>query len=328
MAVLETITSPADLKRLPAEQLETLAEEIRAFLVAEVSRSGGHLGPNLGVVELTIALHRVFDSPDDTVVFDTGHQSYVHKLLTGRQDFSALRTRGGLSGYPSRAESEHDWVESSHASAALSYADGLAKSFALTGQDRTVVAIVGDGALTGGMCWEALNNIAADKTLPLVIVVNDNERSYAPTRGGMADYLASLRAMPGLDVVRPGDANEVSVCWGQILKNRSTAALALSRQGTPTVDRSEYAAAKGAAKGGYVLAESSTEVPDVIIVATGTEVAVALEDLLAVETVVEQTRLALVLELLHVGVVLVALDDLDAFAALSGACDDPALAAQ
>ena len=157
MAVLETITSPADLKRLPAEQLETLAEEIRAFLVAEVSRSGGHLGPNLGVVELTIALHRVFDSPDDTVVFDTGHQSYVHKLLTGRQDFSTLRQEGGLAGYPSRAESEHDIVESSHASSSLSWADGISRAWQQTGQgERTVVAVIGDGQLARMMQTEAI----------------------------------------------------------------------------------------------------------------------------------------------------------------------------
>ncbi len=193
MAVLETITSPADLKRLPAAQLATLAEEIRAFLVAEVSRSGGHLGPNLGVVELTMAIHRVFDSPQDSVVFDTGHQSYVHKLLTGRQDFAGLRTRDGLSGYPSRAESPHDIVENSHASTSLSWAEGIARGYRLRGEDRHAVAVIGDGALTGGMAWEALNNIAANKDLPLVIVVNDNERSYAPTIGGLADHLAMLR---------------------------------------------------------------------------------------------------------------------------------------
>lgn len=193
MAVLETITSPADLKRLSAEQLETLAEEVRAFLVAEVSRSGGHLGPNLGVVELTMAIHRVFDSPQDSVVFDTGHQSYVHKLLTGRQDFAGLRTRGGLSGYPSRAESSHDIVENSHASTSLSWAEGIARGYRLRGEDRHAVAVIGDGALTGGMAWEALNNISANKNLPLVIVVNDNERSYAPTIGGLADHLAMLR---------------------------------------------------------------------------------------------------------------------------------------
>lgn len=193
MALLETISSPDDLKRLPAEQLDALAEEIREFLVAEVSRSGGHLGPNLGVVELTIAMHRVFDSPSDTLVFDTGHQSYVHKLLTGRQDFSGLRTRGGISGYPSRGESEHDVVENSHASTSLSWAEGIAKGYRLRGEERHAVAVIGDGALTGGMAWEALNNIAADKDLPLVIVVNDNERSYAPTIGGLADHLAMLR---------------------------------------------------------------------------------------------------------------------------------------
>ncbi len=193
MAVLQTITSPDDLKRLPAEQLETLAAEIRAFLVEQVSRSGGHLGPNLGVVELTVAIHRVFDSPRDTVVFDTGHQSYVHKLLTGRHDFTGLRTRGGLSGYPSRSESEHDVVENSHASTSLSWAEGIARGYQLRGEDRHAVAIIGDGALTGGMAWEALNNIAAHKDLPLVIIVNDNERSYAPTIGGLADHLAMLR---------------------------------------------------------------------------------------------------------------------------------------
>ncbi len=171
---------------------------MRAFLIEKVSVSGGHLGPNLGVVELTIALHRVFESPRDAFIFDTGHQAYPHKLLTGRQeDFDHLRASGGLSGYPSRAESEHDWVESSHASAALSYADGLAKAFELTGsEDRRVVAIVGDGALTGGMCWEAMNNIAAGRSRPVIVVVNDNGRSYAPTVGGIAELLTSLRARP------------------------------------------------------------------------------------------------------------------------------------
>jgi 1-deoxy-D-xylulose-5-phosphate synthase len=176
-----------------------LAAEVRAFLVEKVSVTGGHLGPNLGVVELTIALHRVFDSPRDALIFDTGHQVYPHKLLTGRQDdFDHLRACGGLSGYPSRAESEHDWVESSHASAALSYADGLAKAFELAGRsDRRVVAIVGDGALTGGMCWEALNNIGAGKSRRVIVVVNDNGRSYAPTIGGLADRLTSLRMRAG-----------------------------------------------------------------------------------------------------------------------------------
>ena len=200
MALLETITSPAALKALPATQLPALAEEIRTFLVTEVSKTGGHLGPNLGVVELTIALHRVFDSPHDTLVFDTGHQSYVHKLLTGRHDFSGLRTRKGISGYPSRAESEHDVVENSHASTSLSWADGIAKARRLKGErDRHTVAVIGDGALTGGMAWEALNNIAADKDLPLVIVVNDNTRSYAPTIGGLADHLATLRTTRGYE---------------------------------------------------------------------------------------------------------------------------------
>ncbi|GAA0320611.1 1-deoxy-D-xylulose-5-phosphate synthase [Kineococcus aurantiacus] len=193
MGLLDTIQGPQDLAALTAEQLPELAAEIRDFLVAAVSRTGGHLGPNLGVVELTIGLHRVFDSPRDRIVFDTGHQSYVHKLLTGRQDFSRLREAGGLSGYPSRAESEHDVVENSHASTSLSWADGLAKAFELRGEvDRRVVAVIGDGALTGGMAWEALNNIAAANR-PVIVVVNDNERSYAPTIGGMASHLATLR---------------------------------------------------------------------------------------------------------------------------------------
>ncbi|WP_106253022.1 1-deoxy-D-xylulose-5-phosphate synthase [Allonocardiopsis opalescens] len=194
MALLESVRSPEDLKRLDADQLTALAAEIRESLVSAVSRTGGHLGPNLGVVELTIAMHRVFDSPADPILFDTGHQAYVHKMLTGRQDFAALRQRGGLSGYPSRQESEHDFIENSHASTALSYADGLAKAFRVRGEtDRTTVAVIGDGALTGGMAWEALNNIAGAKDLRLVIVVNDNGRSYSPTIGGLAHHLASLR---------------------------------------------------------------------------------------------------------------------------------------
>src|SRR5690348_7708610 len=199
--ILAGITSPGDLKRLTPEQLTLLAAEIRDFLVAKVSRTGGHLGPNLGVVELTLALHRVFESPKDRLLFDTGHQAYVHKILTGRQDgFDLLRRRGGLSGYPSQAESEHDLVENSHASTALSYADGLAKAYALRGEQRHVVAVVGDGALTGGMCWEAINNIAASKN-PLVIVVNDNGRSYSPTIGGLADHLSRLRLNPSYEKV-------------------------------------------------------------------------------------------------------------------------------
>jgi 1-deoxy-D-xylulose-5-phosphate synthase len=195
MALLETITGPRDLDRLTAAELEELAEEIRGFLVLKVSKTGGHLGPNLGVVETTIAIHRVFDSPHDAIIFDTGHQSYVHKLLTGRQDFSGLRQRGGLSGYPQRSESPHDIVESSHASSSLSWADGISRAFAMTGQtDRHVVAVVGDGALTGGMTWEALNNISDDNIRGLVIVVNDNGRSYAPTIGGIARFLNGARA--------------------------------------------------------------------------------------------------------------------------------------
>ncbi|MFD4357102.1 1-deoxy-D-xylulose-5-phosphate synthase [Nocardia sp. NPDC058519] len=200
MGVLSRVDSPEDLRRLSVPQLRELAGEIREFLVQKVAATGGHLGPNLGVVELTIALHRIFDSPADPLIFDTGHQAYVHKILTGRKDrFDSLRSRDGLSGYPSRAESEHDWVESSHASAALSYADGLAKAFALTDQDRTPVAIVGDGALTGGMCWEALNNIAGAPDRPVVVVVNDNGRSYAPTIGGLADRLTALRTQPAYE---------------------------------------------------------------------------------------------------------------------------------
>jgi len=207
MTLLSSIAAPEDLRQVPSEDLPGLAAEIRDFLVAKVSRTGGHLGPNLGAVELTIALHRVFDSPREPILFDTGHQSYVHKMLTGRQGgFDRLRQRGGLSGYPSRAESEHDWIENSHASTALSYADGLAKAFAMRGERRTVVAVVGDGALTGGMCWEALNNIAAAKDRSVVIVVNDNGRSYSPTIGGLANHLASLRLSPSyervLDLVR------------------------------------------------------------------------------------------------------------------------------
>jgi 1-deoxy-D-xylulose-5-phosphate synthase len=199
--LLESIDGPEDLKALSASQMPLLAAEIRAFLVDSVSKTGGHLGPNLGVVELTIALHRVFESPRDSIVFDTGHQSYVHKMLTGRRaDFANLRQKGGLSGYPSRLESEHDIVENSHASTALSWADGIAKARRLQGQrHRYTVAVIGDGALTGGMAWEAINNISADKDLPLVIVVNDNERSYAPTTGGLADYLATLRMTRGYE---------------------------------------------------------------------------------------------------------------------------------
>ncbi len=231
MALLESIDGPDDLKALRAEEIPVLAQEVRDFLVTSVSRTGGHLGPNLGVVELTIAIHRVFDSPNDTVVFDTGHQAYVHKLVTGRRrEFDRLRTKGGLSGYPSRAESPHDVVENSHASTALSWADGIAKARRLTGQtDRHTVAVIGDGALTGGMAWEAINNIAADKDLPLVIVVNDNERSYAPTTGGLAEHLATLRTTQGY---------ESFLDWG---KNT------LAR--TPVIGGAMYGAVHGVKKG-------------------------------------------------------------------------------
>src|SRR5450756_2898738 len=229
--LLDSINGPEDLKALTAAQMPLLAKEIREFLIDSVSRTGGHLGPNLGVVELTIALHRVFDSPKDSIVFDTGHQSYVHKMLTGRRDgFSELRKKGGLSGYASRAESEHDIVENSHASTALSWADGIAKARRLQGQrHRHTVAVIGDGALTGGMAWEAINNISADKDLPLVIVVNDNKRSYAVTTGGVADYLASLRMTRGY---------ERFLDWGKNTLNR-----------TPVVGSAMYETLHGVKKG-------------------------------------------------------------------------------
>jgi 1-deoxy-D-xylulose-5-phosphate synthase len=200
-SMLESIKSPADLHDLSFDQLDQLSAEIRTFLIEKVSKSGGHLGPNLGIVELTIALHRVFESPKDVMVFDTGHQTYVHKLLTGRMSgFEKLRQRGGLAGYPNRSESEHDVVENSHASTALSWSDGIAKGFMISKQsDRSVVCVVGDGSLTGGMAWEALNNIAASTDEKLVIVVNDNERSYSPTIGGVATYLSTLRTTKGYE---------------------------------------------------------------------------------------------------------------------------------
>jgi 1-deoxy-D-xylulose-5-phosphate synthase len=230
MGVLSSIRGPRDLKNLSADELDQLAAEIRGFLVDAVSRTGGHLGPNLGAVELTIALHRVFDSPADRIVFDVGHQAYVHKLLTGRQDFSRLRQEGGLSGYPSRAESAHDIVENQHASVSLSWAEGLAKAYRLTEQGhRHVAAVIGDGALTGGTAWEALNNIAADPSLPLVIVVNDNGHSYSPTIGGLATHLATLRTTDGYE---------------QFLQRTRDI---LGR--TPVVGRTVYEALHGAKKG-------------------------------------------------------------------------------
>ncbi|MEV2243371.1 1-deoxy-D-xylulose-5-phosphate synthase [Streptomyces sp. NPDC049970] len=199
MTMLESIKGPQDLKALSRPELGELAEDIRTFLIRAVARTGGHLGPSLGVVELSVALHRVFDSPVDRILWDTGHQSYVHKLLTGRQDFSKLRGKGGLSGYPSREESEHDVIENSHASTVLGWADGLAKANEVLGSPHHVVAVIGDGALTGGMAWEALNNIAAARDRPLIIVVNDNARSYAPTIGGLASHLATLRTTDGYE---------------------------------------------------------------------------------------------------------------------------------
>ena len=199
--MLSQINSPADLANLTHEQLIELSSEIRALLVEKVSKTGGHLGPNLGVVELTVAIHRVFESPKDVIVFDTGHQSYVHKMLTGRaQEFDNLRQRGGISGYPNRAESPHDVIENSHASTALSWGDGISRGFSIQGaKDRHVVVVVGDGALTGGMSWEALNNIAPEQKRNLVIVVNDNTRSYSPTIGGVATYLSTLRVTSGYE---------------------------------------------------------------------------------------------------------------------------------
>lgn len=228
--MLERIEGPRDLDGCTVDELEELAAEIREYLIAEVSQTGGHLGPNLGVVELTIALHRVFESPHDPIVFDTGHQSYVHKLLTGRKDFSQLRQQGGLAGYPQRSESPHDIVESSHASSSLSWADGISRAFARTGQaDRHVVAVVGDGALTGGMTWEALNNITDDNTRNLVIVVNDNGRSYAPTIGGIARFLNSVRTTSGYRDLQEGSEKLFSAF------------------GTP--GRTVYRAARGAMRG-------------------------------------------------------------------------------
>ncbi|MGC5567251.1 1-deoxy-D-xylulose-5-phosphate synthase [Streptomyces sp. FR-108] len=202
-AHLTTLGGPHAVRALPAGQLASLAQDIRTFLIEKVCASGGHLGPNLGVVELTIALHRVFDSPRDAILFDTGHQAYVHKILTGRAaDFDRLRQAGGLSGYPSRGESEHDWSENSHASTSLSYADGLAKANELRGRrNRSVVAVIGDGAMTGGMAWEALNNIGASRR-PVIVVLNDNGRSYAPTTGALANHLHTLK--------RPGTSDQAS----------------------------------------------------------------------------------------------------------------------
>ncbi|WP_328307592.1 1-deoxy-D-xylulose-5-phosphate synthase [Streptomyces sp. NBC_00442] len=229
MTILENIRGPRDLRALDPEQLRQLALDIREFLIRAVARTGGHLGPNLGVVELTIALHRVFDSPADRILWDTGHQSYVHKLLTGRQDFSKLRTKGGLSGYPSRAESEHDVIENSHASTVLGWADGLAKAHEALARTGHVVAVIGDGALTGGMAWEALNNIAAARDRPLIIVVNDNERSYGPTIGGLARHLATLRTTDGYERV---------LAWGKEVLRQ-----------TPVVGQPLYGSLHGAKKG-------------------------------------------------------------------------------
>ncbi|MFJ1829785.1 1-deoxy-D-xylulose-5-phosphate synthase [Streptomyces sp. NPDC088178] len=229
MTILENIRGPYDLKALSAAEIDELAEDIRQFLIRAVARTGGHLGPNLGVVEISIALHRAFDSPVDRILWDTGHQSYVHKLLTGRQDFSKLRGKGGLSGYPSREESAHDVIENSHASTVLGWADGIAKAHQVLGRSDHVVAVIGDGALTGGMAWEALNNIAAAKDRPLIIVVNDNERSYGPTIGGLANHLATLRTTDGY---------ERFLSWGKGVL-----------QQTPVIGQPLYESLHGAKKG-------------------------------------------------------------------------------
>jgi 1-deoxy-D-xylulose-5-phosphate synthase len=231
MSLIEQIKSPEDLRSLSYDQLAELATQIREFLVEKVSATGGHLGPNLGVVELTLAIHRTFDSPKDPILWDTGHQSYVHKIVTGRSDlFGSLRQEDGLSGYPSRDESIHDVIENSHASTALSYADGIAKAFELNGEsDRHVVAVVGDGALTGGMTWEAINNIAEGKSRSVVIVVNDNARSYSPTIGGLANHLATLRTAPSY---------ERFLDWGKSVLGR-----------TPVVGAPMYEALHGMKKG-------------------------------------------------------------------------------
>ncbi|MGW9122780.1 1-deoxy-D-xylulose-5-phosphate synthase [Streptomyces sp. NPDC055663] len=229
MTILESIRGPHDLKALNEAQLDELTQDIRQFLIQAVARTGGHLGPNLGVVELTVALHRAFDSPADRILWDTGHQSYVHKLLTGRQDFSKLRGKGGLSGYPSREESAHDVIENSHASTVLGWADGIAKAHQVLGCEDHVVAVIGDGALTGGMAWEALNNIAAAKDRPLIIVVNDNERSYGPTIGGLANHLATLRTTDGY---------ERFLAWGKDVLRQ-----------TPVIGQPLYESLHGAKKG-------------------------------------------------------------------------------
>lgn len=231
MGILNKVKSPQDLKKLPDDKVEELAAEIRQFLIDKVSATGGHLGPNLGVVELTIALHRVFDSPRDPIVFDTSHQSYVHKILTGRADqFDTLRQKDGLSGYTDRGESEHDWTESSHASAAISVIDGLSKAFCIKGESRrNAVAVVGDGALTGGMCWEALNNISADKERNAVIVVNDNGRSYSPTIGGLSENLSRIRTQHGYDeLMEHGKKTLKSLGW---VGNRTFDALRAVKEG-------------------------------------------------------------------------------------------------
>nr|WP_280331106.1 1-deoxy-D-xylulose-5-phosphate synthase [Nocardia wallacei] len=219
--LIQQVSSPQELRRVPGYLLPELASQIRDFLIEKVCATGGHLGVNLGVIELTLALHRVFDSPRDPLVFDVGHQIYVHKIVTGRaHEFGTLRRGGGLSGYAARGESAHDWVENSHASTALSYADGLANGFqTLRRTDRTVVAVIGDGGLTGGLAWEGLNNLAVRAHRPVVVVVNDNGRSYDPTVGGVAAHLRALRSAEtgtvslfeqfGLTYLGPVDGHDV-----------------------------------------------------------------------------------------------------------------------
>jgi 1-deoxy-D-xylulose-5-phosphate synthase len=286
-----TIAAPADLAALSTSELDELAAEIRAYLVDAVGRTGGHLGPNLGVVELTLALHRVFDSPRDVLLFDTGHQAYVHKLLTGRADLTALRQAGGVSGYPSRTESPHDVVENSHASTALSYADGLAKAFALREVDRRVVAVVGDGALTGGMAWDALNNLGAAPDRPVIVVLNDNGRSYAPTAGALARHLRTLRGPNptgnlledlGFAYLGPVDGHDVRALERALATARELAApvvvhcVTVKGRGHPpaeadAADRMHTVGATGSASGpswtsvfGRAIAEIGAERPDVV----------------------------------------------------------------
>ena len=284
--LLETVSSPEHLRALPESDLPALAAEIRSALIGTVTRTGGHLGPNLGVVELTIALHRVFESPDDPIIWDTGHQAYVHKMLTGRASLDGLRLAGGLSGYPSRAESPHDLVENSHASTSLSYLDGMARALALTGRgERTAVAVIGDGALTGGMCWEALNNIAAAPDRPVVVVLNDNGRSYAPTVGAVGNHLAALAdgscrsvfEQLGMAYVGPVDGHDVPAVEAALRKARDlrmpTVVHCLTRKGYghPAAEDDELEKMHTISPSGAAAAETWTDVFASEMLAIGAE---------------------------------------------------------